>query len=180
MTELREAAFRTTPFVVASGPHSYVFAHHPASQWALAATSDRYQQIVALVHPDHQQMLLDDVQHGRLTGAALARLANDAVAEAAGRPWWEAARLSATALEPSGRMLGTLLLAGIRPQETTFAAFCCAVWARLTQGADATELFKMEAQLSVPPPGEETDEWGDAGFAGQVEALRAMPGVRIG
>ena len=162
----------------------YVFTDRGARPWVKAVLQDpMYPAVLRLMTPDGYDGLMDRVGDGDVSPAELRRIASLAVKEAGGRPWWETVTLvrSAFVAPSSDRLLGSLILRGVRLDDLTLAEFCAAVWARLTEHADEKQLFKMEAQLSVPPPNadpEDLDEPQD--FAATAARMRAMPGVRVG
>lgn len=162
----------------------YVFTGRGARPWVTAVLPDpMYPSVLRLMTPGGYELLMDRVEDGDVSPADLQRIASLAVKEAGGRPWWETVTLvrSVFAAPSSDRLLGSLILRGVRLDDLTLAEFCAAVWARLTENADDKQLFKLEAQLSVPPPGadlEDLDEPQD--FSAVAARMRAMPGVRVG
>lgn len=154
-----------------------------AARWLdLLATGAWPVRLIQAMDEEAHERLLADVEAGVLdVPDGLLPLAREVLAAAAGRPWWEAETLVATAVGGDGRVLGMLLLSGLRPESVTLAGFCCAVWAQVTKGADGVELMKAEAQLKIPPVGVEPDDVDDeADMAAMVERARAMSGARVG
>lgn len=184
MSTLGEAAFRTRPFTVQRAGLDLVFTHRPASEWIADLVTDHYPvRILQSMEARSYEQMMDAAEAGRITRDDLVPLAHQALAEAGGRVWWETANLvGAVVREPTGRLLGELVLAGVRPETMTLAAYCAAVWARLVQNADATQLMKLEAQLTMPPAGVPLDEMPDDtdDFAATAQRLQNMPGIRTG
>lgn len=184
MANLAWAVLGTAPLTVRLNGAVYAFPDRGARPWVKAVLQDpMYPSVLRLMTPDGYDGLMDRVEDGDASPAELRRIASLAVREAGGRPWWETITLvrSAFTAPSSGRLLGSLILRGVRLDDLTLAEFCAAVWARLTENADDKQLFKLEAQLSVPPPGadmEDLDESPD--FAAVAARMRAMPGVRVG
>lgn len=179
MADLAAAAFRTGPSEV----RGHLFPHLNAAVWCeLLSTRQWPVRLIHLMDPDPYEALLKDIESSTLDADGLLALARAALADAAGRPWWEAERLVATCTADGGRLLGMVLLAGVRPDQLTLAAFCCAVWAQITKGADATGLLKAQSELCVPPPEVSFEELEDEedDMTAMVERMRGMPGVRIG
>lgn len=183
MDDFPSAAFRSQPFVVLVGVHSYAFPVLTARDWLEFFGSGNWvtHSVSALPNEAHT-LFIDRVESGELSPTDVRLFAHSALAQSAGRPWWEAERLVGACFSDGGRLLGTVLLGGVDPSRMTLAAFLACVWAALTKGADATALAKMEGELLVPPPEATPEERGGADddvFA-VVERLRNMPGVRTG
>lgn len=179
MASLSEAAFRTGPFEIELNGHRLVFPHLTADRWTTAMFSGDL-SVVQLMTPEQFDLLLDLIEDESLSVEDVHRVARKAVAEAAGRPWWEAERLVASVFEPTGRILGNLMLSGVRPETMTLAAWCAAVWALITRNADGTDLMKAEMQLSVPPAEADEDDLAQDDFEAAVRRAQGAPGVRVG
>lgn len=125
---------------------------------------------------------IDKVESDELDAGDVRTFAHSALAQSAGRPWWEAQRLIGACFNDGGRLLGTVLMRGVDPSRMTLAAFLACVWAKLTENADVTSLAKLESELLVPPPEATEDERAavDEDVFTMVERMRAMPGVRTG
>lgn len=184
MVNLAWAVLGTGPLTVRLKGAEYTFPGRGARPWVTAVLPDpMYPSVLRLMTPDGYERLMDRVEEGAVRPVDLQRLASLAVKEAGGRPWWETVTLvrSAFSAPTSDRLLGSLILRGIRLDDLTLAEFCAAVWARLTENADDKQLFKLEAQLSIPPPGADLDDLDDSqDFAVVAARMRAMPGVRVG
>lgn len=185
MPDIRSAAFRTQPFPITVNGVELMFPTLPAARWLEAFGSPAFHVSVAhMMTVDQRDPLLDALSSGRLSVEdVVQKLAHTALAEAAGRPWWEAWKLMSSVVnqDTGGRLLGSLVLAGVDAERITLAAWCSAVWALITRNADTTELMKMEMQLQMPPPGEEADGWDDVeDFNATAARLRSMPGVSVG
>lgn len=182
MPDLRSAAFRTTPFTIEVKGVSLIFPSVPATAWLDVVSTDHYPtQTLGLMEWESHERFLDAIGSGRLDVSDLLRIAHKALAEAGGRPWWEVLRLTNSAFEQSGRLLGALLCSGVRPESMTLAAFCACVWATVTKGADATEMMKAESRLMVPPPNADLDEIPeDDDFQAMARRAQSMPGIRTG
>ena len=155
----------------------------PAGDWLEIFGKNNW--IIATVNStpaDAYEELLNGVESGELGTADVLAFAHSALAQSAGRPWWEAERLIGACFNDSGRLLGPVFLHGVDPSRLTLAAFLACVWAKLTENADATALAKLESELLVPPPEATEDERAavDDDVFSMVERMRAMPGVRTG
>lgn len=184
MTDFRTAAFRTIPFSVHVSPRDYPFPVLTAQQWLEMLGSHNWiTAVIGVLGEGHHEQFLDAVAESVLCEAEVLAFARSALAQSAGRPWWEAERLINSCLDDGGRLLGTVLVSGADPSRMTLAVFLACVWATLTKGADATALVKLEAELLVPPPeATEAERAGldDDGMSSMVDRLRGMPGVHIG
>lgn len=184
----RAAAFRTGPFTLSLGAgtvtRQFAFPLCPAREWLEIMSSDSWAVTVVNTLPtgDYERFL-DDVESGQLGAADVRALAHSALAQSAGRPWWEAERLVNACFSDGGRLLGTVLTHGVDPSRMTLAVFLACVWATLTKGADAAAMAKLESELLVPPP-DATDEeragLDDDDVFAMVDRMRAMPGVSVG
>lgn len=176
----RPAAFRTQPFLI--GTH--VFPVLSAETWLGIMSSDRWiVDTVSSLAPVSYDSFLDGVESGETSREQVVSLARSALAQSAGRPWWEAERLVGACFNDSGRLIGTILNGGVDPSRMTLAVFLACVWAALTKGADAERLISLEASLLVPPPDatpEERAGLDDDDMYAMVDRMRAMPGVRTG
>lgn len=116
-------------------------------------------------------------ENGFADSGTLVQLGHAALAEAAGRPWWEAERLIGTL--SSDAVLGTLLMRGCDPSRMTLAALLSAVWTLLMEGRkDDAARAMLEAELTMPPP-EAAGEAPEDDMSSMVAAMRAMPGVSM-
>lgn len=179
MPDLASAVFRTTPEPV----RGYLFPLMSAAQWCRLLTEKGWPVLLVQgMDADPYERVLAAIERGELGQEEIVSLARAVLADAAGRPWWEAERLVRSCIEGDGRLLGMILLAGVRPETMTLASFCCAVWAQITKGADATQLLRAQSELCVPPPEvplEELEEGVDD-MSAMVQMMRGMPGTRIG
>jgi hypothetical protein len=180
VADFRSAAFRSRPFSVDLDGTEYWFPSVTAATWlSCLAESNWPRAVLGLAEAESFDTFADQAATGARRPADMPRLARAALAEAAGRPWWEAERLSATALEQPG-VLGTVLAKGVDPSRMTLAAFLAVIWSAITQGAEKSERMRIEAELSVPPP-EALEEADDAfDMTATVQQMRNIPGVRVG
>lgn len=185
----RTAAFRTEPFTISLGAglltHPFSFPLLTALEWLEIMGSDNWLvHVVRALDPDTYERLLDCVQNGQLGPVDVRAFAHSALAQSAGRPWWEAERLVNALFNDSGRLLGTLLGNGTDPSRMTLAVLLACVWATLTKGADAEAMLKLETALLIPPPEATEEERAgldeDDEMFTAVDRLRSMPGVRTG
>lgn len=177
MSDLLRSAFHRGPVQIEADGIVFVFDYRPASWWLERFGSGAW-NLDLLRHADDAsyEALLDRLESGRARPEDANRVARRALAEAAGRPWWEAERL--VSVLGNSEMLGAALR-GADPEHMSLAAFLSVVYSLLMKGADMKDRMKIEAELSVPPyeaAGEEEEE----DFTAMVSAMRNMPGVSIG
>lgn len=188
VAEFRGSAFRTQPFVILLGAgqvtRQFPFPVLTARDWlGFFGSSSWIVHTVSALPSDFHELFIDQVERGELGAADVTAFAHSALAQSAGRPWWEAERLIGACFGDAGRLLGTVLTGGVDPSRMTLAVFLACVWATLTKGLDATGLAKLEGELLVPPPEATPEERGELDgddVNAVVERLRAMPGVRTG
>lgn len=183
----RGAVFRRDPFTISLGAglttHMFRFPVRPAREWLETLGSNNWiVATVATLPTEDYERFLDQVEAGVLGTADVLAFAHSALAQSAGRPWWEAERLAASCFSDNGRLLGTVLMGGADLSRMTLAMFLACVWATLVRGQDAEGLTKLEVELTVPPP--EATEEERAGLEddmfSMVERARSIPGVHIG
>ena len=184
MTDLRAAAFRSTPYRITVRGIDFRFPVWTAAQW-LEVTADGQWPVTVCASMDAEShdRFLDAVEAGTLTVHDITRVARAAEAASAGRSWWEAERLIASLYEDGGNLLGRLIMAGVDPSRITLAALCSALWSELIKGGDATHRMKVESQLVVPPADaddEDLDALPQEDISQTVQRLRNMPGMSIG
>lgn len=179
----REAVFRTRPFPVTVAGSEFLFPARPAQEWLEILGSNNWiVATVATLGNEAHERFLDAVEAEELDADDVRAFAHSALAQSAGRPWWEAERLAGACFTDGGRLLGTVLLSGADPRGMTLAAFLACVWAALAKGADAEAMTKLEASLLVPPPEATAEDRAglDDDMYAMVDRMRSMPGVRTG
>ena len=170
------AYLRCAPFPIRVGTHDVQMPAHMADRWLTAMATDTVRGVVpGLLAPADAAMVVHSLMSGDLTYQELQRAALDAIACAAGRPWWEAMRLAGWADGKSGETYGNLILHGVHPHGVTLAAWCAAMLAYVMRGRELKDRQKIEFDLMVPPP-EAVDEIVDwdsgipAGFSAELPA----------
>lgn len=131
-----------------------------------------------MMQHDDQIRVIDAMMNGDLDPEALDDAAYAAIKDASGRAWWEAVRLVGAASGESGLLVGQLTLHGVDPERIPFARWCAAAYALLIENRDEKSRLKLDANLSVPPPGFEESVTVDA--AEMQRLARSMPGMRTG
>ena len=182
MADLASAAFDRHGFEVTAGRFRIGVPFVSADRWALALCRQPHRSsVIALLPPESQRRVDEWIMSGRMDTATLDKLIYGMISGAGGRPWYQTRMLVHTAMGSDGRILGMLLLRGVRAQDLSLAEYCAAIWAVCTENAGPMDLMKMEAQLSVPPPGVAPDEFDEIeDFQAMADRMRSMPGVRVG
>ncbi len=156
---------------------------YPAAAWIGACRSDAGPPgaLLALLAPEDRARTTMRLARGTLTAEEAATAVHEALRTAVPGPdtdpypWWVPYRLLAMSADPTAA--GRMLLAGLDPWVLTPAAWCYALYELLTQGLDAKQRFRFDAELKTPPAGAEDDDWGDMGFDQMVAAARSVPGM---
>jgi len=151
--------------------------YRPAAEWVMAL--DRLPVLVhQLASPEVREVLARMVfdRHPRAVQDMEAE-SRRILAEATGRPWWEAGRLLNTSSSPD--VLGRMILKGADPWLRTVGEWCAATYALCVDGASEEARLRFDFQLSIPPAGEE-DQWDDgvdpAAAMAQIAAMTGRQG----
>lgn len=128
-----------------------------------------------LASPDARATLTEGLLYGDTTATALFTASYEAIRQATGRTWWEAARL--LGLGSDARTLGPMVLAGVDPWTLTAGQWCAAIYTLYTRGQKDEDVFKFDVAIGAPPDGVE-DEWGDDDYEAAVQAARSLPGMK--
>lgn len=169
------AVLRIFPVVVTLGGEEFEIPALPAADWmeALAAGDDAV--VPGLLSAGDEQAVVDMLLDGEVASSEMSDAANDAVAVAAGRPWWEARRLVGLAMAQPDRVLGALMLRGFDFEARSLGGLCAAVYALATEGMDKKERQKLDMQLKQVPAevlAEDDDALSDAFMAAMAESQR--------
>jgi hypothetical protein len=137
------------------GEHPVTYPAMTAQEWlAVVGAPDFPLLLLEGVDSAEVVPVLRSLASGTVTLEDVRAAAYEALAAAAGMPWWKAARLVGWA---AAGYWGELVLRGVDPSRLSLAAWCAAAWALVRRGRDEVGLLKIEAQFDVPPVGE-TDE----------------------
>lgn len=149
------ASLRRDPVRIERGGVVRYFRNAPVREWI---ELDSMKSAALVFVAEDRARWLRDVASARVSGKDVEGWSFDLVKKLTGWNWWEAASL----LNSSGQraVLGRLVLAGVDPGTVTLGPWCAAVWAVLTEHADAKQIQRLETELSLPPEGYE-DAWDD-------------------
>lgn len=146
------ALVRADPIPVAVGPYRLTIPPFMADEWLSALDGGVLLHVVPdMLDADGQGTVAGALVEGAVSIDQLAAAAKHAIAEAAGRPWYEAIRIASLCGAQHGAMVGVMLIEGVHPGQVTFAGWCAAVMQRLLRGASEADRLKLETDLRLPP-----------------------------
>jgi hypothetical protein len=139
-----------------------------ALEWLTVLRRDPSSAVLALA--DNPDDVTVSLARGDMRWEDLRRASRDALETETGRAWWIALRLAYTSAGES--VLGELTLCGVDPARVSLGQWCAAVYRILTRNADAKGKAKVDFELELPPPGEES-AWDDGNdFAAMAQLAR--------
>lgn len=153
------ASLRTFPIAVSLGGTDLTLEPRPALVWleALADEPPNLELIIPGMIREQDQPVLDDLLlGGKVTLGDLGDAILDAVAVAAGRPWWTALaliRLLCSDTRP-------LLIRAVAMVDLTvipLGAWCDLVYIELVRNMSREDRTQFDTTLMTPPPGVEVD-----------------------
>ena len=163
------------PVVVTVAGVRFALPYAPAAVWTQALVNPGT-LVARLATQEQREVLADLLMENRGATAELKSESLRTLGEAAGRVWWEAARLANTSVSPE--VLGRLVLAGVDAYARTIGEWCAAVYALCTKNADEKGRLRFDFSLSIPPAGYE-DEWDDGDDPAAITAaLGKLSGKR--
>lgn len=179
MPEFAGAAFHTGPLSVRLDDVTYTVDPLTAAGWLRVLPWEGWPLLLFNEHfsSRSRDRVLDRLTAGTWTRADVVGLGRAALAEAAGRPWWEAERLAAWSLQK--HVLGAVLAKGTDPERLTLAAFLAVTEHLVMSGLDEMRRAQAEAELMMPPP-EEIRNQPEEDLSTTVARMRGLPGVRLG
>ena len=142
----------------------------PAVEWIVAITGSWTDVVPGLVEADDID-LTDRIAQGEVTVAQLTTAAKDAVAAAAGMPWWAAIRLVEAGVNQASAA-GELALDAVDAEQVSLAAWCAAVYQAMCRNADEKQCAKLDRQLLETPQDVTVEERYDEQAA--ADAFEAM------
>lgn len=149
---------------------TYTVPEHPARVWVLAVLADEPADLLLDLLPDEVAAdLWEDAADPdcALTGELLARVGQEMLARATGRPWWQAVQLIATLVARWPEWDARCADRGLGdPLDWPIERLCHWVHARLLDGLDEAGRARLAAQLATPAtpaaPVDEEEEPDDA------------------
>lgn len=146
----------------------------PAVTWIEAITGAWSDVVPGLVDAADVEFT-DRIARGEITISEMTTAAKDAVAAAAGIPWWAAVRLVGAGLGQTSTA-GELALGAVDATTVSLAAWCSAVYQALTRNADEKQQAKLDRQILETPEGVTLEERYDEEAA--ADAFEAMFAAR--
>ncbi len=170
------AALRCWPIDIDIAGRQHRIPPRPAVEWIVAITGSWADVVPGLVDTADLD-LTDRISRGEVTFAELTTAAKDAVAAAAGMPWWAAVRLVGAGTNQTSAA-GELALAAVDAARVSLAAWCSAVYQAMARNADEKQRAKLDRQLLETPEGVTVEERYDEQAA--ADAFEAMFSARGG
>lgn len=167
------AALRCWPIDIDIVGRQHRIGPRPAIDWIVAMTGSWADVVPGLVDPDDLD-LTDRIARGEVEFKQLVTAARDAIATAAGLPWWVAMRLvqiSTANLSVAGELAGHT-----DATRVSLAAWCAAVYQTIARNADEKQRAKLDRDLMATPPGVRAEDRYDEAAA--ADAFEAMFGAR--
>lgn len=163
-------------------PHKVMVGHlecragfQTAAVWVPALSSGRPERLLmSTVEPESRAHIALALADGTVTIDDVQTGLFDLIQDATGMSWWKTLRLCAASEQTE--IAGELALRGMDPERVGIGVWCAAVYALLVRNKKPDDVFKLDAQLDVPPPGYEA--WDDGtDFDMMVQAARSLPGM---
>ena len=170
------AAVRCWPVDVTIAGRQHRILARPAADWIVAILADTWSQIVPGLVDVDDDAITDRILAGDITPHDQVVAARDAIAVAAGVPWWVAIRLVNVAAAQAS-VIGEVTLRGVDAQSVSFAAWCAAVYQAVTRNADEKERDRFDRDLRELPEGVPAEElYDEDAAADRFEAFFATRG----
>jgi hypothetical protein len=149
--------FRLRPVDVQFGGWLYRIEPRPAADWIEVVLTGDLADIFPGLLGDLalERDVWDQVFSGEQGQDDIARAAHEALAAAAGRPWWEAQRLIQSASDPRIKavVFGALVRSGFDFEVRPLAAFLDAAYSFAVENTTEEQRAKLDLELKTPPPG---------------------------
>jgi hypothetical protein len=169
------AALRCWPIDLDIVGRQHRIGPRPALDWIVAMTGSWADIVPGLVDPDDLD-LTDRIARGEVGYGDLATAARDAIAAAAGLPWWVAMRL--VQISTANLSVAGELAASTDATRISLAAWCAATYQTIARHADDKQRAKLDRDLTTTPPGMVAREGYDEAAA--ADAFEAMFSARGG
>lgn len=179
LAALRLWAYEVTlPGVNDEQGHPWVFRiePRPAADWIIASIDPAHMAYLpGLLEGEHRERIMQAIEDGEVTIAALESVNHDAIEVVSGWRWWEAGKLIACVAGSWHTLGGLLTLAGVDPAKVPLGAYLGAVYARLWENAPSKDRAKLAQQVATPPASmlnpDNPDEWDDEAAEAAIRAF---------
>jgi hypothetical protein len=131
------------------GEVTYDIAPQPAADWIEAVLTGG--PVPAMLSPEAADLVRNELAYGRINDGELTDAGRLALADAAGRPWWEVLRLVSLAEHAPDLILGELVRRGFDFEKRSIGAYCAGVVAIVTAGMDKGQRDKFMLTLATAP-----------------------------
>ena len=153
-------SLRCWPVDVQLVGHSVQIPALPAADWlaVLAATPLDPEDVFPGLAVDGPELVDELLYSGELSLDDLYRTTLEVISTVAGRPWWIALRLIASAVHNWGVVGSKLVLGGVDAEKVSLSAWLDAVFMIIIEGTPEDQLTMFFSKLEFPPPGFEPQE----------------------
>lgn len=129
----------------------------PAAEWFLAVLSEDapFPIVPGLMDPNDDERISDLLLADDIDVDLLVTRSREALAAAAGRPWWEADRLIRSSAAEWQIIGGELTRVGVDLEKVSLGAALNAIYVICTRTMDEKERNKFDIDLRLPPIGVE-------------------------
>lgn len=148
----------------------------PAADWIIASLEPGHMAYIpGLLAGDHLERLMQAIEDGEITMAALETVNHDAIEVVSGWRWWEAGKLIACVTSQWHTLGGLLTLAGVDPAKVPLGAYLGAVYARLWENSSTKDRAKLAQQIATPPASminpDDPDGWDEEAAEAAIRAF---------
>lgn len=151
------AALRIWAIDVDLGGDTFTVPPLPAVDWFLAIVDQDtpLPLIPGLMTPDAEDRVADMLLDGQTSPEEIVKRSRELLAEASGRPWWEADRLIRSSAASWQIIGGELTRLGVDLGKVSLAAALNAIYVICVRTMDEKERNKFDIDLRLPPIGVE-------------------------
>ena len=151
------SAVRAQPFTTTIAGVTVTVEAAMADRWLDAIPGNPMTSVVpGMCSADDRRAISRALIAGAMSDEDLWEAASAAIAEASGRPWWEAVRLAGIA-DQNRHLLGMLTIEGVHAHVVTLGAWCDAAFVMVLRNMDEKKRPRFEADLMIPPGGSVDD-----------------------
>jgi hypothetical protein len=151
------AALKVWALDVELAGETFTVPPRPAADWFLAILDEDVPLplIPGMMGAGAEERIADMLLDGEITAELLATRSRELLAEAAGRPWWEADRLIRSSAASWHIIGGELTRLGVDLDRVSLAAALNAIYVVCVRTMDEQERNRFDIDLRMPPIGVE-------------------------